>query len=479
MDKELFTYPLYLFYGLPFFALGVAITSKDIGASTLKVAKIFWLFALFAYSHALGEWFELYLILFRDTIPAGIQPTLHIAKLSLILVSFSALFLFGVALLRRTHFWKPFRAYPLLALLIILWGATLLFHGLSPSPSFFRFASISLRNIIGGPGAEIAGIGFILFSRSTRSISAKGALNFLLGGVALMIYGILAGVIPSQTTLPLIDIHVELLRGISAFLILYFIMNALHIFDIEQSSLIEDRLNHFAQSEKLAAIGKLAAGIAHEINNPLTNISLNVEMLKKEVVPLHPQEARLEKRFATIQRNLTRASRIAQELLYFSQEREGEFVPTDLNAVISGTLILLVAQTNDYRIELELGKIPLISAIPWKLEEVFLNLLLNSMEAKGREPRIVVTTRQKDGEVVVEVADTGIGIPSRNLNFIFDPFYTTKEVGKGTGLGLAVCYGIMEMHKGRIEVQSQEGKGTTVRLFFPEEEDHDPDDFGG
>ena len=472
MGNEFFRFFPHLFYGLAFFSVGVVINSKNFGSSALKIARIFWLFALFAYAHALHEWIEMYIVLFVPGIPAGTLLALSIAQLSLTFTAFFALLLFGIFLLRQDSPRESFRYSPFLVLLVVLWIGTLLAHGFSLQSSFFQFAEDRLYVFIGMPGALSAGIGFILFSRTTRSFSAKVASGFAVSGISLLAYGILTGLIPSRTLLPQSGIHMELVRDSSAFLILFFIMKALRVFDIEQGVLVKDRLNRFAQSDKVIAIGKLAAGIAHEINNPLATISLNVEMLKKDVSYSGGEQWRMKKRFTALERNIERASKIIQELLNFSRENEPEFVPVDLNAVIHSTLTLLGPRKEDYRIELDLEKVASIFGLPWKLEEVFLNLLLNAMEASEKDGRIVISTRQTNPQVVAEVVDCGAGIAPKNLNKIFDPFFTTKDVGKGTGLGLSICFGIMETHRGKVKVESEEGKGTSVSLYFPAGEAH-------
>jgi signal transduction histidine kinase len=251
-------------------------------------------------------------------------------------------------------------------------------------------------------------------------------------------------------------------------------MNALHIFDLEREEMIEERLQRFAQTEKLTSLGKLAAGIAHEINNPLANVSLNVEMLKKKLGSADGGEA-YEKRFTAIERNLDRASRIARELLAFSRQEETKeaAVSLDLNEVLRDTLTLIGPRRHDYRFELALTPLPAVRGIPWKLEEVFLNVIINAMEATAAGGEIALSTRAEGAAAVVEITDSGVGIPAENVRSIFDPFFTTKEVGKGTGLGLSICFGIMERHGGRIDVTSQAGAGTSVALVFPKGGTHD------
>jgi signal transduction histidine kinase len=305
------------------------------------------------------------------------------------------------------------------------------------------------------------------YAGTIREASGKVARNFTGAGIALIVYGLFAGLIPTGTVLPL-GVRVELLRGIAGMFILHFLMNALRIFDLERETLIEERLHRFAQSEKLTSLGKLAAGIAHEINNPLANVSLNVERLKKSLSATAISDE-YEKRFAAIERNLERASRIARELLSFSRQEENEnaAVPLDLNEVLRNTLTLLGPRRHDYRFELALNSLPPVQGLPWKIEEVFLNILINAMEATAAGGQISISSHSEKGDAVVEITDSGVGIPAENLHSIFDPFFTTKEVGKGTGLGLSICFGIMERHGGRIEVNSKPGAGTSMTLFFP------------
>lgn len=460
------TYLLYLFYGMIFFAMGVAITSRDTRASNLKVASFLWLFALFAYSHAFHEWFELYLIVLCRPLPAEFTPLTGLAKLSFKFASFVLLLLFGMNLFRIVFPGKYYQLCLIPLLFAIVWLGSVFASQAELTPSLFKETDFRIRNFLGFPAAIISGIGFIFYSGTVQSLSQKGSRSFAGAGLSLAAYGVLTGLVPSGSSLPIADVPVELGRGICAFVIFYFIMNALHIFDIEQNVLIEERLQRFAQSEKLHSLGKLAFGIAHEINNPLTNVSINIELLKKDLVRQNAS-ALPEKRFEAIERNLDRATKIAGELLSFSSQNESHFQATDLNDVIVSTLDLLGARRKAYQIKTNLHKVPVISALPWKLEEVFLNIIINAMDAMPEGGSLTISTGQKEGMMVAEIADSGHGILPEHLDKVLDPFFTTKEVGKGTGLGLSICYAIMESHGGRIELESKVGEGTTVRLFFP------------
>lgn len=466
MIDDYLVFPLYLFYGMVFFAMGVAITSRDTRASNLVIARSLWLFALFAYTHALLEWFSLYLLLYSSSFPQSVLPGVNLTKLALVLVSFSLLLIFAVHVLGIVFPDRKKTVYLVIpALVFALFSATL-YRGHGSIHFSFAVADLNIRNFIGFPGALFSGLGLVLYSRTVRHISGRGALNFVGAGVSLACYGVLAGLVPSSHALPLLGGPIELYRGVSALVILHFVMQALSTFDVERKLQIEERLSRFAQSEKLHSLGKLAFGVAHEINNPLGNVSINTELLKSDLQGLK-EFPKYEKRLIAIERNLDRASKIAKELLFFSTNKETDFQPTDVNDVLRSTLDLLGSRRKAYNIELQLTADGTISAIPWKLEEVFLNIFINAMEAMPEGGKMGVISERSGERVLVRISDNGSGIASEVMPHVLDPFFTTKDVGKGTGLGLSICYGIMEMHGGSITLKSTPGEGTTAVLDFP------------
>jgi signal transduction histidine kinase len=244
---------------------------------------------------------------------------------------------------------------------------------------------------------------------------------------------------------------------------MFFTIRALSVFSLEQRELINEKLLRFSQSEKLTSMGILAAGIAHEINNPLTNVALNVEALKDLV----GNDEKITRKLAAIERNTDRASRIAKELLHFSREKETALEAIDINQILTSTTNLLKNQELSSIIQLKLNNVPRIMGIPWKLEEVFINLLMNSIDASTQDGVIVIETMLHNGYVTVTITDTGHGILEENISKVFDPFFTTKEIGKGTGLGLSVCYNIIKQHGGEIFLSSTVQEKTIVTVSFP------------
>ena len=221
------------------------------------------------------------------------------------------------------------------------------------------------------------------------------------------------------------------------------------------------------QSEKLSSIGLLAAGVAHEVNTPLTGVSSYTQMLLGMVPETDPKHALLQK----MQRQTDRASNIVGNLLNFSRTGSAlESAEVDVNKLLDDTLQLLEPQMRKSNIEIVKNYSPVPAKIfgnAGKLQQVFTNLILNARDAMIGGGTITLNTKANgDNAIHIDVTDTGEGIPAENLTKIFDPFFTTKGVGNGTGLGLAVTYGIVQEHGGTIEARS-DGFGSTFLLSFP------------
>jgi PAS domain S-box-containing protein len=219
-------------------------------------------------------------------------------------------------------------------------------------------------------------------------------------------------------------------------------------------------------SEKMASIGVLAAGVAHEVNTPLTGISSFTQMLLEGAEPDDPKTKVLEK----IERQTFRAAKIVNGLLNLARPAQVESGPSDINAVINDVLALLEHQFKTGRIQVRkefAEHAPIVQSIEYKLQQVFLNLFMNARDAMPRGGWLTIATRQDHDAAIVEVSDTGSGIPAELLSRIYDPFFTTKEIGKGTGLGLSITYGIIQEHGGTITCESQVGQGTRFTLRLP------------
>jgi hypothetical protein len=235
--------------------------------------------------------------------------------------------------------------------------------------------------------------------------------------------------------------------------------------DISSRVQLEEQLQI---SEKMASIGLLAAGVAHEVNTPLTGISSFTQMLLQGAQPDDPKTKVLEK----IERQTFRAAKIVNGLLNLARPAQTDAGPVEINAVVNDVLALLEHQLRTGRIQVRkemAAAAPVVQGIEYKLQQVLLNLFLNARDAMPRGGWLTIATRVNGSgdAATVEIADTGSGIPADQMSRIYDPFFTTKELGKGTGLGLSITYGIVQEHGGTITCDSIVGQGTRFTLTLP------------
>ncbi|MBI2820340.1 MAG: PAS domain-containing protein, partial [Acidobacteria bacterium] len=233
--------------------------------------------------------------------------------------------------------------------------------------------------------------------------------------------------------------------------------------DVTDRVTLESQL---AQAEKLSSVGLLAAGVAHEVNTPLTVISTQAQMLAKQL----PTDDKNLKVVEKIIRQTFRASEIVNSMLNFSRTKGTTFSAVELNKILSETLLLLDHQFKTTKIAVETHLepgLPFVHGNADKLQQVFLNLFLNAKDAMPQGGQLRVTSWTEDSRVRIEIRDTGVGISPDLLPRIYDPFFTTKASGGGTGLGLAVSYGIIHEHSGKISAASRPGLGTRFELEFP------------
>lgn len=259
------------------------------------------------------------------------------------------------------------------------------------------------------------------------------------------------------------------------------------------------------ETEKMASLGQLTAGIAHEINNPINFVKSNVKPLKldlDEVFALLDKYALLEAQpdntdlatdiatykkqidvdfikneiaelLAGIEDGASRTAEIIQSLRAFSRTDEVELKLTDINKTILNTLVILRSSIPHYiEITPVLNKLPLLNCYPGKINQVFMNIIQNGIQAivakkKHQKERIAITTKDYPEHISIEISDTGVGMTEEVKQKIYDPFFTTKDVGEGTGLGLSIVFGIIEKHKGSIEVKTKPGKGTSFLIMLP------------
>lgn len=230
---------------------------------------------------------------------------------------------------------------------------------------------------------------------------------------------------------------------------------------------LKEKQRQLIEAEKLASVGILAAGIAHEISNPLTSVlTFSTLMLEKT-----PEGDPNREKLSLMVRETVRAREIVRQLLTFAKETPINLRPMDVNQPVAEAVKTLTEQGvfHDIELVMELSdQLPLVQIDPDRITQVMLNMLINATHAILKRPgRIELKTKRVDQWVEIIISDTGIGIPKEHLGRIFEPFFSTKEQTKGTGLGLAVSYGIIKKHGGTIEVSSKVGEGTTFTVRLP------------
>jgi two-component system NtrC family sensor kinase len=261
--------------------------------------------------------------------------------------------------------------------------------------------------------------------------------------------------------------------------------------------------SHLVQNEKLASLGQMVAGVAHEINNPLSFVANNVAVLQRDLrglatmidlyrradptIAAHQPDLAAELREAATRldvnytltnipellvrsrEGLRRIQQIVKDLRDFARLDESDLHDIDLNEGIRSTvnIILGVAKKRQVKVEMDLAPLPRFSCYPAKINQVVMNLLANAIQASHEGDTVAVRSSHDNGAVRIQVADQGSGIPEHIRGRIFDPFFTTKPPGEGTGLGLSISYGIIQDHGGRIDLETETGKGSTFTVTLP------------
>ena len=235
--------------------------------------------------------------------------------------------------------------------------------------------------------------------------------------------------------------------------------------DISELQTIEHQMR---QSDRLATVGQLAAGVAHEIGNPLTSIHSLVQLLERRMQ--NPDQI---KKLARIQTNIERITKIVRELVDFTRPQATDTQFVQINEVIQSAVGLMSYDNRSQKINIKLDlmeELPRVKASPDKLHQVFVNLLVNAFDAlRESGDTVFISTREDDNAVSITVRDNGPGMDPEVMDKIFEPFFTTKDIGKGTGLGLSVSHGIINSMNGRLSVSSETGEGATFIIEIPKE----------
>jgi two-component system, NtrC family, sensor kinase len=244
--------------------------------------------------------------------------------------------------------------------------------------------------------------------------------------------------------------------------------------EIERANQSRDEMHRaFMRSAQLASIGELATGLAHEINNPLAILSAeqtNIgDLVREYEIPADAREELLQC-VDRSRRQIGRCGGITRKMLQFGRKSDSALLPTDVGTRLREVVALIGKQAEVRNIELQLsveGELPPVKLDPVELDQVLINLLNNSFQSIARRGQVKMGASRRGDEIHIAVSDNGCGIPPEHVSRVFEPFFTTKPVGEGTGLGLSVCYGLVQTWGGTIELESRVGKGTVVTIRLP------------
>lgn len=497
---------VFLIYGLAFVVTGVAIWVLPKKESEFRLADVLWLFVAYALIHAPADFFSMHSIMKEET---G-----HIPGQILTSISYLFLFEFGRRLVGFTKKILLWWFLPIIAIGVVI--SSIL------SYDFWTSLNILVGYFIRFPAGLMAGVGFFLYYKTQKEKlkPLKVKKYFYAVSASLLAWSFFCGIVRAKgaffpanwintdSFLLTARVPVQIFRTICAVITAWGICGTFRIFNeegikklqtevVERKRAEEELKNTYnelrgtqallVQSAKMNSVGQLAAGVAHEINNPLFVISGEAEMLLKDA----KKDRETKEASRVILEQCGRAKGIIDRLLGFSRPgREVKRQPLDINKVIEESISLLSYQVkiDEIKIIKELTvNLPKPLCDKSQIQEVFLNIMLNAVEAMEKEGELTVKTysekitengRRKidkfklgDKIVVIEIKDTGKGMDEETLKKIFNPFFTTKE--EGTGLGLYVSYGIIESQGGLIEVQSKLGEGSTfiIKLAIVKEEE--------
>jgi signal transduction histidine kinase len=244
----------------------------------------------------------------------------------------------------------------------------------------------------------------------------------------------------------------------------------------EESRQVGQMRAQMVEREKMVSIGQLASGIAHEVGNPLSSISSIVQMVKRSGM-----NGKMTDQLALIETHIKRINGTVRQLVKLARPGGDRWEEIDVGRVLEETVLLISFDPRAHDVDIAFEHpeaLPTIHGVPGQLEQVFINLSLNALDAMADGGTLTINARKTRSSIIVRIEDTGYGIPPETGRRIFDPFYTTKEPGKGTGLGLAVSYSIMQNFNGTIEYDSIPGEGTAFTIYLPiinkkPEESHD------
>ncbi|CDT84429.1 C4-dicarboxylate transport sensor protein [Vibrio coralliirubri] len=452
----LVVFTLYLIYGLAFFAIGFSVVFRNYKNSQISISKLLPILAIFGFVHGVHEWSELYLILYQDQFQRS--QSIELFKVFKLLFSYLALGAFGWKMLdlfdwRWVKWGKIF-----IGLLLVAFTLSLVDR--FDEQAFTDYINISnnhIRVLFGLGSGLLAGVTMIIYGKQFYDVEHQAASPFVYTGAALIFYGITSGILSSEY-----GIWVIFLRTMCALATLHFLWKALRVFDRERELQIEAMVHRSFQDEKLKELGELTSAVAHEVKTPLSSAMMSCDLLEKRL----PDDENVARQLVRIRSGIERAAHISQEVLNYAHHRKVSFKAVGVRGLCQSSLSLVEYRLSDFDIELDVSKKLQVHGDAIHLEEVLVNILVNAVDASEHTKSISISAYPLGSNVIIELTNRGPAIPEDVIEKVMQPFFTTKPVGKGTGMGLAICRQIMTQHHGELTLHNIEN-GLMVRLQLP------------
>ncbi|WP_335665184.1 sensor histidine kinase [Photobacterium frigidiphilum] len=449
-------FSIYLLYGLAFLAIGFSIVFRNYKNSQISISKLLPTLAIFGFIHGIHEWSELYLTLYDHEYTHS--RNIEIFKVIKLWFSYLALGAFGWKMLdliqwRFEKFVKLFIVFLLIAFIYSLFARY-------DSQSFQGYVSTTaahVRWLFGFGAGLLAGVTMVIYAKQLLEEGHNASSPFTFTGIAMICYAFSAGLLFSE-----LGIWVIFLRTLCAIAILVFLWKALHVFDIEREQQIEAVLQRAFQDTKLKELGGLTSAVSHEIKTPLSSALMSCDLLEKRL----PNDENANRQLERIRSGIERAAHISQEVLNYAHQRKMKASTVNVLALASSATNLIQYRLASFDVIIDIDPDLTVYGDNVQLEEVIINLLANAIDACHEKKGIHISARIKGVKVIIDILDSGQGIPENIIEKAVQPFFTTKAVGEGTGMGLAICRQILMQHNGDL-ILSNTQTGLNVQIILP------------
>ena len=449
-------FTLYLLYGLAFFAIGFSIIFRNYKNSQISISKLLPILAAFGFIHGIHEWSELYFILIEHK--QYETQNVELFKVVKLWLSYLLLGAFGwkmFDLIDRP--WVKWAKLAIIALLLMFINSLIDRYDEQAFIVYITTSSQHVRLLFGLGSGVLAGMMLIIYAKQFYDADHQAATPFVYTGAAVIFYGITSGWLSSE-----FGVWVIFARTLCAIAILFFLWKALRIFDREREQQIESMLHDSYQDAKMKELGELTSAVAHEVKTPLSSALMSCDLLQARL----PDNEDVNRQLVRIRGGIEKAAHISHEVLNYAHHREMKREPVNVSQLCQSALSLVEYRLSDFMVSSHIPDRLHVLGDKVYLEEVLVNVLVNAIDASEDFKSITINAKELGTNIVIELEDSGKGIAEELLDKVYQPFYTTKPVGKGTGMGLSISKQIILQHHGQLILKNT-NFGLQVQVILP------------